>query len=71
MATQPTSTVFEIREDLGMRFEEFDLAMNRQGFIGHQVMPVIQRGGPSGKFPRVSIDQLLQNLGTRRSPDGA
>ena len=71
MAAQPTTAAFEPREDLGMRFEEFDLAMNRLGFIGHRVLPVIQRGGPSGKFPRVSIDQMLQQLVTRRSPDGA
>jgi len=68
--TQPTTNVFERREDLGMRFDEFDLAMNRQGFIAHRVLPILPRGRSSGKFPRVKLDQYLQNLDTKRNPDG-
>lgn len=67
---QPTTNTFERREDLGMRFEELDLAMNQQGFIGHRVLPILPRSTPSGKFPRVKIEQLMQNLQTNRNPEG-
>lgn len=67
---QPTTNIFERREDLGMRFDEFDLAMNQNGFIGHRVMPIIPRGRSSGKFPRIKLEQYLQNLNTARNPDG-
>jgi hypothetical protein len=67
---QPTTNTWERREDLGMRFDEFDLSMNQLGFIGHQVMPILPRSTPSGKFPRVDIEQLLQNLDTKRNPNG-
>lgn len=67
---QPTTNVFERREDLGMRFDEFDLAMNQEGFVGHRVMPIIPRKRSSGKFPRVKLEQYLQKLNTARNPDG-
>lgn len=67
---QPTSTAFEPREDLGMRFDEFDLALNQMGFIAHRVMPILPRSTSSGKFPRVEIEQYLQNLSTLRNADG-
>lgn len=66
---QPTTNVFERREDLGMRYDEFDLAMNRMGFIGHRVLPILPRTKSSGKFPRVNLEQQLQNLDTTRNPD--
>lgn len=67
---QPTTAVFEPREDLGMSVDEIDLAMNRQGYIAHRVMPIVTRNKNEGKFPRVPLEQLLQNLDTRRNPDG-
>ena len=70
MATQPTGTVFEIREDLGLKYDEIDLAMNQLGFIGHLVMPLIPRSKPSGKFPRVTLAQLMQRQQTNRNADG-
>lgn len=66
----PTNNTFERREDLGMRYDEFDTAMNRLGFIGHRVMPILVRNRQSGKFPRVPISEYLQNLRTIRNPDG-
>jgi hypothetical protein len=68
---QPTTNVFERREDLGLRFDEFDLVMNRLGFVGHRMMPLLSRSTPSGKFPRVKVGQYLQNLATQRNPDGS
>lgn len=66
----PTTTAFTRREDLGLRYDEFDLAMNRIGFIGHRVMPIIMRDQTSGKFPRITIGQFMQNLDTSRNVDG-
>jgi len=66
----PTNNTFERREDLGMRYEEFDVAMNRLGFIGHRVMPILPRNTANGKFPRVAIAEYLQALRTTRNPDG-
>lgn len=68
--SQPTTGVFEPREDLGMRFDEFDLAMNQNGFVGHRIMPLLPRNKPNGKFPRVTIAQYMQNLETQRNADG-
>jgi hypothetical protein len=70
MPTQPTTVDFDKREDLGLRYDEFDLAMNRQGFIGSQVMPVIVRQRQEGKFPRVPLDQLMTRLDLSRAPGG-
>ncbi|MGD9632547.1 MAG: hypothetical protein AB7G28_22760 [Pirellulales bacterium] len=67
---QSSTGNFERREDLGMRFDEFDLAMNRLGFIAHRVMPIVPRGRSSGKFPRIPIDQYVQRLNVKRNPDG-
>ncbi|MEN1680779.1 MAG: hypothetical protein AAGJ46_14415 [Planctomycetota bacterium] len=66
--TQPSTTEFDKREDLGLMYAEFDLAMNRLGFIGSRLLPVISRADQSGKFPRVPIEQLLQNLDASRAP---
>ena len=68
--SQPTTDNFQTREDLGLRYEEFDLAMNQMGFVGHRVMPLLPRTKPSGKFPRVSIEQLNVLLDTKRNIDG-
>lgn len=67
---QPTTGAFEPREDLGMRYDEFDLAMNQEGLIGHRVMPIVPRTNMTGKFPRVPMGQLLQNLDVQRNADG-
>lgn len=67
---QPSTTNFEPREDLGLRYEEFDLVMNQNSFVAHRIMPLLPRGRSSGKYPRVKLDQLLQNLDTTRNPDG-
>lgn len=70
MPTQPTTADFNKREDLGLLYSEFDLAMNRNGFIGHRVMPILPRAQQSGKFPRIPIEELLVTLDSSRSPGG-
>lgn len=67
----PSTNVFEVREDLGMRVDEFDLEMNRRGFIAHRVLPILTRTKPEGKFPKVPLEEMLQNQETTRAADGS
>ena len=70
MSTSPSTTDWQYREDLGMRYEEFDLAMNQMKFIAHRVLPIIGRTEQAGKFPRVPVEQLMQMLETSRASGG-
>lgn len=45
--------------------------MDRQGFIGSQVLPIISVERASGTFGRIPVEQLLQNRETARAPGGA
>jgi hypothetical protein len=64
----PTSSLATQRPDLAACFEEFDLMMNAQGFIGQRVFPVFNTAKQAGNFGRIPIEQLLQNRETSRSP---
>jgi hypothetical protein len=46
--------------------EEFDLAADRQGFVGNRVFPVIEADKPSGTFGTIPVEQLLKTPATRR-----
>ncbi|MCP4571481.1 MAG: hypothetical protein GY838_03950 [bacterium] len=50
--------------------EEFDLAMDRKGFIAHRVLPVFETDLQAGSFGKIPIEQLLQTSDTKRSPGG-
>ena len=47
------------RFDLSIRRNDFDLAANREGFIGIRVMPPATVAKPSSKFSRLTIASLL------------
>lgn len=64
----PTSTI--TRLDSGLLVSEIDLAMNRQGFIAHRVLPIITRTKPNGDYPTIPREQLLQVRSTQRAPGG-
>ncbi len=49
---------------------EFDLAMDRAGFIWSRVCPVFEVGKSAGTFGRIPVAQLLQNRSTNRTSDG-
>lgn len=66
----PTSALTTLRPDLGGSMEEFDLEMDRQGFIGHEVLPVFETAQQAGQFGKISIEQLLAKRDTRRSSGG-
>lgn len=67
---KPTTTLATLRPDLGGSVEEIDLALDRQGFIGLDLMPPFEtqlQAGPFGVIPR---EQLLQHPDTKRGPRG-
>lgn len=65
---QPTASLATLRPELGATLEEFDLAADREGFIGHRILPVFEAGEESGKFGKIPVEQLLQSPETRRAP---
>ncbi len=64
----PSSSLATLRPELGGSMEEFSLAMDREGFIGHRILPVFEAGKKSGTFGKIPVEQLLQNRETRRAP---
>jgi len=59
-----------LRPDLAGGFLEFDLAMEREGFIGLNVLPVFETPTASGNFGRIKLEQLLQRRKTERTAVG-
>lgn len=64
-STQPST----LRPDLGA-FMEFDAEMDRQGFIGLRVAPVLEVGLQSDNPGKVPVEQLLQAANVKRSASG-
>ena len=68
MSVSPTTTW--TRPDLGMQVNEFNTELDRQGFIGHRVLPIVLRGKDQGDYPKRSLETLLRQESTDRNPDG-
>lgn len=64
----PTSSLSTQRPDLAASFEEFDVMMDAQGFIGQRVLPVVSVAKQSGTFGKIPLEQLLQDRDTVRAP---
>lgn len=64
----PSSSLATLRPDLAESFVEFDLAMNRAGFVSHRVYPIVEVASQSGNFGKIPIEQLLQQRDTKRGP---
>ena len=64
----PTSALSTQRPDLAASFEEFDLMMDAQGFIGQRALPVVEVAKQSGNFGKIPLKELLQNRETKRAP---
>lgn len=71
MPVSPTPSTSVSRPDLADSFMEFDMEMDRMGFITTQVLPIFEAPKASGTFGIVPIEQLLQNRETGRAPGGA
>lgn len=67
MAT-PSASLATLRPDIAQSLMEFDLAMDRQGFIGLQVAPVVNVASQAGTFGKIPLEQLLANRETKRAP---
>lgn len=65
---RPTTTAVNLRPDLTMGLQEFDLAADRLGFIAPRLMPVFEVARKSGDFPRIKLESLLTSRKTRRAP---
>lgn len=64
----PSSSLATLRPDLSGSMMEFDLAADRQGFIGLRVAPVFEVQQASGNWGKIPIEQLLQTRDTERAP---
>jgi hypothetical protein len=69
--SQPSTTAFNVREDLSLPIHEFDHAMNEAGYVAHKLLPIIPRNNKSGKMPRFPLEEELQDFETKRNPDGS
>lgn len=63
----PNEALTTLRPDLGGSFEDFDLQMDRLGFIGYRVLPVMEAARASGTFGRIPLAQLLKNADVVRN----
>ena len=68
--SQPSTAAFNVREDLSLPISEFDHAMNEAGYVGHKLFPIVPRTKKSGKMPRFPLEEELQDLETKRNPEG-
>lgn len=66
----PSSSLATLRPELAATFMEFDLEADRQGFIGHRVLPIIQVGKSAGTFGKIPIEELLKPRNTGRAARG-
>ena len=64
----PNTALATLRPDLGDSFMEFDFEANRRGFIGQRVFPTLDVKKPAGTYGIVSIENLLKERSTRRTP---
>ncbi len=64
----PSNSLATLRPDLAASFMDFDLAMDRNGFVGLDILPVIEVDRQFGTYGRIPLAQLLQNRDTLRSP---
>lgn len=67
----PSAALSTLRPDIAGSFEEFNLAMDRQGFIGLRVLPVFEVAKASGTFGKITLESLLMNRETTRAAGGS
>lgn len=64
----PSTSAATLRPDISESFEEFDLEMDREGYIAQKVMPPIEVQSQSGTFGKIPVEQLLKARDTARAP---
>ena len=70
MSPTPSQSMSTLRPDLVGAFQEFDLEMNKQGYIGLQIFPVIEVGLQSDNPGKVKVEELLFDADTDRAQNG-
>ena len=63
----PTSSLATLRPDLAT-FLEFELEMEKSGYVADKVFPVIDVASQAGTFGKIPLEQLLQARDTKRNP---
>lgn len=59
------------RPDLAVLLEDFDLEMDRRGFIGQRLMPRFDSAVVAANAEKIKLAQLLKNHDTARNADGS
>jgi hypothetical protein len=62
----PNESLATLRPDLGGSFQDFDHEIDRAGFIGYRLLPVLEVQRSSGTFGRIPLAQLLKNADVKR-----
>ena len=70
MAGSPSESLATLRPDLAESFMEFDLEMEKAGYIANQVFPVVDVAEQAGNFGLIPIEELLAESDTKRAPNG-
>jgi hypothetical protein len=64
----PSSSLATLRPDLAASFMDFDLAADQKGFVGLDILTVIEAPRQAGNFGRIPLSQLLTNRDDIRAP---
>lgn len=64
----PSNSLATLRPDLAASFEEFQVELDANGFIGYQVLPLADVANKAGSFGVIPIKELLRNHSTARAP---
>jgi len=67
----PTKSLATLRPDLGESFEQFDLAQQKLGYIGQDVLPVKNVNTKTGTYGVIPKEELLKNASVDRAPGAA
>ena len=70
MAGSPSESLATLRPDLAESFMEFDLEMEKAGYIANQVFPVVDVAEQAGNFGLIPLEELLAESETKRGTNG-
>lgn len=63
----PDTSLATLRPELQGTFEQFDLVLDRKGFIGMRALPIFEVAKSSGDFGKEELAQILQTNDTTRT----
>lgn len=71
MTLQHESGLTQARPDIADGLENFDLEMNRMGYVGFMLAPIIEVPTQTGVYPRRTLKQLLKKSEDTRRASGS